>query len=694
MLTYLLIGLFCQNLFGQNWREYPHPTIGRAKYIEFYKDSMMLLQNTDNQCFISFDLGSSWTLSMNGFAANDYPTYITLGKDQNFYAQIRDNIYKYSIKDNYWIWLFGGYYCNTWDEYEFQVDEAGNIYSYCYFMPANTYKPTSYFQNTGEKDYYPSKMIVLGKDKVIKYHSERGTINFVDRNGVLQSPINIIKDKKYLFYSEQYQNIYLYDDKHLFIININTLRTDSVALVSDKYTKTRMYENENHELLISGFRLPNKDKNLYYSTDGGFNFLPFDHFISNDHSTVEYLHFLAKDNLLIVNDGLILRSIDKQRNVDYLPGNAFTPTNFIKTKDREYFQFFNGAISFKLNQSQDYEKLLIDDNYEFHNMLKDNEGTAYMYCQKNNSLYYKLINSFDWIKVNYNELIRPNIQFLNDENGIIYTIDSLTISFSKDKGIHWNKLYEMSNLAPINRITSIENEFYFSIKDSLYIVDPTLFNIRTIPINVYIDVDKNKKILYYEAYYGVFEGVIKADYIYYWLDLLQPTPIPIDAPPSRLGYTKCNNSFWLFKRSGYYIINLLNAKYEYSTKDLPKNSSQNIYLLNIYVDDEGFLYVITDTGVFVYKDRVILQPTSTKEVNPGQQMMIFPNPATSYIDVTTKTPMESMEIINSDFKTVLRNVQKANSFQLDISDLPSGLYFLKCNNKSGQSYTAKFLKLD
>ena len=119
----------------------------------------MLLQNTDNQCFISFDLGSSWTLSMNGFAANDYPTYITLGKDQNFYAQIRDNIYKYSIKDNYWIWLFGGYYCNAWDEYEFQVDEAGNIYSYCYFMPANTYKPTSYFQNTGEKDYYPSKMI-------------------------------------------------------------------------------------------------------------------------------------------------------------------------------------------------------------------------------------------------------------------------------------------------------------------------------------------------------------------------------------------------------------------------------------------------------------------------------------------------------------------------------------------------------
>ena len=39
-------------------------------------------------------------------------------------------------------------------------------------------------------------------------------------------------------------------------------------------------------------------------------------------------------------------------------------------------------------------------------------------------------------------------------------------------------------LVSIDRITSIENEFLFSIKDSLYIVDPTLFQIRTIPINV------------------------------------------------------------------------------------------------------------------------------------------------------------------------------------------------------------------
>ena len=44
-------------------------------------------------------------------------------------------------------------------------------------------------------------MIVLSKDKSDQIPLERGTINFVDRNGVLQSPINIIKDKKYLFYS-------------------------------------------------------------------------------------------------------------------------------------------------------------------------------------------------------------------------------------------------------------------------------------------------------------------------------------------------------------------------------------------------------------------------------------------------------------------------------------------------------------
>ena len=105
-----------------NWREYPHPTIGHAKYIEFYKDSNdVAFKIQIISVFISFDLGSSWTLSMNGFAANDYPTYITLGKDQNFYAQIRDNIYKYSIKDNYWIWLFEYYLLrNAWMNMNFK----------------------------------------------------------------------------------------------------------------------------------------------------------------------------------------------------------------------------------------------------------------------------------------------------------------------------------------------------------------------------------------------------------------------------------------------------------------------------------------------------------------------------------------------------------------------------------------------
>ena len=691
LIIYLLLVLFYQNSIGQNWKEYPYPSFGRAKYVEFYKDSMMLIQNTNNQCFVSFDLGQTWILSMNGFSGNDYPEYITLGKDLNYYAQIRDNVYRYSIKNNYWVWLFGGFDCKTNNKNGFQVDHEGNIYSYCDFYPSNTYKKSNYRPKNGDPYYYPAKMIVLNKDKVINYHSERGTINFIDNDGGVNPAINVLKNKTYLFFSDHFQNMYFHDTKNLFIININTFRIDSISLLSDiNSPETKIFENQNHDLLISGFSInsTNSGKTLLYSKDGGFSFLPFDHYIGKNYQVVNYLHFLPDNSILIESEGFVLRIIDIQKTLNFIPGKNYLPQVFIKSKDAEYYNFYNGAIFYKLNNELEYRPLVIDGYFEFNNLFKDNEGTVYIHNTKVNCNYYKLINSSDWIKVNSQILKYPVVKYLTDENGIIYALDSLTISYTKDKGINWNELFLLPNGKTTYRITSVDNAFYFSINDSLHIIYPLISDSKVIPLSGYFDISSSNKIIYYE-YIPEF---VKGYYKFYILDNLQAAPRLFYQSNKRLTYSKFNNSFWLFNNNGIY--NLLNIDYYYSSEGLPDNSAGNIVIVNITVDDYGYLYSITDLGVFVYKDRVNDQVTSVSDLETNSNITVFPNPATSYLNVMTRTRMESIEIISTDLKIIIRENVQSNLFPLNISKLSPDLYYLKCNFGFGKFQFAKFIKLE
>ncbi|MBK8484444.1 MAG: hypothetical protein IPL31_08935 [Saprospiraceae bacterium] len=690
LIIYLLVVLFYQHSIGQNWKEYPFPSFGSTKYIEFYKDSMLLIQNLSNQCYVSFDLGQTWILSMNGFSGNDYPEYITLGKDLNYYAQIRDNVYRYSIKSNYWVWLFGGFDCKTNSENGFQVDDESNIYSYCDFYPSNPYKKSNYRSKNGDPYYYPANMIVLNKDKVINYHSERGTINFIDNDGGVNPAINVLKNKAYLFFSDHYQNMYFHDSKNVFIININTFRIDSVPLLSDQYyLVTKMYENQNHDLLISGFSFyPSyAGKKLLYSKDGGFSFQPFDHFIGKNYLAVDYLHFLADNNIIMEYEGFMLKIMDLQRAVNFIPGKSILPQAFIKSRDAEYFNYYNKAVFYKLNNELDYKPLVIDSYFEFNNLFKDNEGTVYVYNPKINCYYYKLINSSDWIKVNTQHFKYPIVRYLTDENGIVYALDSLTISYTKDKGINWNELFVLPNGETTYRITSVDNSFYFSVNDTLHIIDPLNSDSKVFPLSGYYDISNTKKVIYYEY----IPGFIKGSYKFYILDSLQATPRLFYYSSEGLRYSKFNNSFWLFNNSGIY--NLLNKDYYYSSEGLPDNSASNIVIVNISVDDEGYLYAITDMGVFFYKDRVNDQVTSVGDLETISNIKIFPNPASSYLNIMSQTRMESIEIISTNLKIIMRENVQSNLFLVNISTLSPDLYFLKCNFGSGKFQLEKFIKL-
>ncbi|MGB3083516.1 MAG: T9SS type A sorting domain-containing protein, partial [Saprospiraceae bacterium] len=219
-------------------------------------------------------------------------------------------------------------------------------------------------------------------------------------------------------------------------------------------------------------------------------------------------------------------------------------------------------------------------------------------------------------------------------------------------------------------------------------IDPLNSDSKIFPLSGYNDISNTKKVIYSEY----IPGFTKGSYKFYILDSLQATPRLFYYSSKGLRYSKFNNSFWLFNNSGIY--NLLNKDYYYSSEGLPDNSASNIVIVNISVDDEGYLYAITDMGVFVYKDRVNDPVTSVGDLETISNIVVYPNPTASYLNVMTRTRMESIEIISTDFKIIMRENVHSNLFTVNISTLSPDLYFLKCNYGFGKFQLKKFIKLE
>jgi hypothetical protein len=81
---------------------------------------------------------------------------------------------------------------------------------------------------------------------------------------------------------------------------------------------------------------------------------------------------------------------------------------------------------------------------------------------------------------------------------------------------------------------------------------------------------------------------------------------------------------------------------------------------------------------------------SKEEETEEAEVSLFPNPAQSYLNIHTTMPFENLEIMNSVGQSL-----KAydNKYEIDISDLSPGIYFLKLNRKNKRSIVKKVVKL-
>lgn len=100
----------------------------------------------------------------------------------------------------------------------------------------------------------------------------------------------------------------------------------------------------------------------------------------------------------------------------------------------------------------------------------------------------------------------------------------------------------------------------------------------------------------------------------------------------------------------------------------------------------GSFTVINPAGNKIYYDNNLLSTSETSK----QRITFYPNPATDYVIVENLKPNSSLELIDSSGKSVktVSNI-KSDKTEINIKNLPSGIYYLKIDGQSVQKIIKK-----
>ncbi|WP_418262365.1 T9SS type A sorting domain-containing protein [Flavobacterium faecale] len=115
---------------------------------------------------------------------------------------------------------------------------------------------------------------------------------------------------------------------------------------------------------------------------------------------------------------------------------------------------------------------------------------------------------------------------------------------------------------------------------------------------------------------------------------------------------------------------------------------------------QGMHYFSAETFVSVWEDGRIVQntpdntPLSVAEKNfVNQSVLVFPNPASTVITIQSSENMEQVQLVDMNGKLMRTQDVKSQQHQLNIADLPSGMYFLKIKTEH-RTEIKKILKQD
>jgi len=149
--------------------------------------------------------------------------------------------------------------------------------------------------------------------------------------------------------------------------------------------------------------------------------------------------------------------------------------------------------------------------------------------------------------------------------------------------------------------------------------------------------------------------------------------------------------------SGNLLISTEATYYQWF-KDGVVIANSNNQQLNITEPGEYYVGTVDTNGCFGNSNIINIETVSTKELADVHEFSIFPNPVNELLFAKIeleKTMNFQVEIIAADgqiLKEKNNTFGKSDFIEINISDFPSGVYFLKLKNENG-SIIRRFVKM-
>ena len=148
------------------------------------------------------------------------------------------------------------------------------------------------------------------------------------------------------------------------------------------------------------------------------------------------------------------------------------------------------------------------------------------------------------------------------------------------------------------------------------------------------------------------------------------------------------------------IINtsITNSDGEYFFANIPDYTNIDIFVSNLELPNITEYSIQTETEINYTVNFIIDGNSVFPEEEAGivdfatiNNIVIYPNPARSFINIISQETI--MHVIISDIRgsIVSQKITEEKHLQLDISDVPAGMYFVQIETKSGIS-VKKFIK--
>jgi len=117
-------------------------------------------------------------------------------------------------------------------------------------------------------------------------------------------------------------------------------------------------------------------------------------------------------------------------------------------------------------------------------------------------------------------------------------------------------------------------------------------------------------------------------------------------------------------------------------------SGNNFSTFGINNQNELFVASVNNGKIF----KITSGTLATQENNLSTQIKIYPNPASKKVFIDgVKDKNTSVELFSSDGKIVIESQKIGNDNSIDISGIPSGVYFITINSEKLKSYSQKLI---